>query len=261
MNCFKSLVAFILLCITIPIFFGGWHRAEPVVVIEFLMSGLIGLNIADLFLLNAFTKIGPARTLMLFGFQPLIIGLGAKILFGQSLDPMKLLAVLFMIGCLFTLSLENYRTHRKWAIGGLLIALAGVTLDACGILITRTAFETTALVTPEEGHFYRCLGALVGFLIMSFFKPLPLISGLMRWSRRERTLILAASIGGTFFSLLLYLNAVKLGHLASISGIAITGPMFAASIECVAKRKYPSKYLLIAFGFFIAGFYVLITTG
>lgn len=259
MNCFKATIAFLLLCITLPLL-GGWHTPEPIVIGEFLLSGLIGLNIADLFLLNAFTKLGAARTLMLYGFQPLIIGVGASLLFGQALNPMKLLAVLFMIACLFTLSLESYRVHKKWAIAGLLLALAGVSFDACGVLITRKAFETTAALTPVEGHFYRCIGALVGFAVMSLFRPLPLISGFTRWPTRQRVLILAASFGGTYFSLLLYLHAVKFGHLASIAGITITGPMFATSLECLIKRKYPSKYLLIAFGFFFAGFYVLLTT-
>lgn len=258
MNCFKSTIAFLLLIVTLPLFFGGWHRAEPIVVAELMFSGLLGLNIADLFLLKAFTKIGAARTLMLYGFQPLIIGIGAHLLFGQSLNSTKLIAVLFMIACLFTLSLENFRTHKKWAVGGLILALVGVTLDAGGILITRTAFETTQVVTPVESHFYRCLGALIGFAVMSLFRPLPLISGFTRWPKRERLLLLAAAFGGTYLSLILYLHAIKYGHLASLAGITITGPMFATTLECLIKRKPPSRYLVAAFGFFSVGFYILI---
>lgn len=259
MNCFKCFTAFLLLCVTLP-FMGGWHTPEPTALAEFLFSGLLGLNLADLFLLNAFTRIGAARTLMLYGFQPLIIGAGAHLLFGQELNPLKLLAVFFMIACLFTMSLESYRVHKKWAIAGLLLALAGVTLDACGVLISRTAFEATHSLTPVEAHFYRCIGALSGFAVMSVIKPFPLISGFTRWPARTRALILAACFGGTYLSLLLYLNAVKIGHLASLAGITITGPMFATTLECIVKRKPPSRYLLVAFGFFAAGFYVLIAT-
>lgn len=260
MNCFKSLVAFILLCVTLPLFFGGWHKPEPIVIAGFLLSGLIGLNIADLFVLKAFTKIGPARTLMVFGFEPLMVGLGASLLFNQSMNPLRLIAVALMIACLFTLSLERFRTHRTWEISGLFIALIGVALDACGILLTRNAFESTINHTPYEGHFYRCLGALFGFAAMSFFKPLPLISGFTRWPMKQRALLLIASFGGTYLSLLLYLNAVKIGHLASIAGIAITGPMFATALECAIKKKLPSPYFAVAFAFFTAGFIVLLKT-
>jgi drug/metabolite transporter (DMT)-like permease len=260
MNCFKSAVAFILLCITLPLFFGGWHKPEPLIIGGFLLSGLIGLNIADLFILNAFTRIGVARTLILFGFQPLMVGFGASLLFHQPMNPMKLVAVAFMIACLFTLSLEKYRTDKTWELTGLAIALFGVALDSCGILITRTAFEATVNHTPFEGHFYRCLGALIGFAVMSFVKPLPLIQGFMNQSRRSKALLILGSFGGTYLSLLLYLNAIKIGHLASISGIAITGPMFATALESALKKKPPSTYLLVAFCFFAAGFYVLLTT-
>ncbi len=258
MNCFKCLFAFVLLILTLPLM-GGWHTPEPKVVALFLTSGLIGLNIADLFLLKAFTKLGAARTLMLYGFQPIITGIGAHLLFNQELNPTKLIAVFFMIACLFTMSLENYRAHKNWAIAGLLLALAGVTLDACGVLITRTAFESTQAMTPVESHFYRCLGALIGFAVMALFKPLPLISGFTRWPAKTRLLILAACFGGTYLSLLLYLNAVKFGHLASLAGITITGPMFATTLECIVKKKAPSRYLLTAFGFFAVGFYILIS--
>jgi len=259
MNCFKCTIAFLLLVITLPLF-GGWHKPEPIVVAEFMLSGLIGLNIADLFLLKAFTKLGAARTLMLYGFQPLFIGVAAHFLFGQSLNPYKFIAVLFMIACLFTMSLEHYRVHKKWAISGLIIALTGVTLDACGILITRTAFETTHTVTPVESHFYRCLGALIGFAAMATVHPLPLIEGFLRWPKKTRFLLLAAAFGGTYFSLLLYLHAVKFGHLASLAGITITGPMFATTLECLIKQKPPSRYLLTAFAFFAIGFGILVAT-
>lgn len=259
MNCFKAGVAFLLLCITMPLFFGGWHKPEPMIVGGFLLSGFIGLNVADLFLLKAFTRIGVARTLMLFGFQPLMIGLGASILFAQPMNPTRFIAVGFMILCLFTLSLEKYKSDKTWELTGLAIALIGVSLDACGILITRTAFEATVNHTPIEGHFYRCLGALIGFAGMSFFKPLPLISEFQKLTPKTRVLLFVAGAAGTYLSLLLYLNAIKIGHLASISGIAITGPMFATAIECVIKRKLPSLYLVVAFIFFSAGFYVLLT--
>ncbi len=260
MNCFKAAVAFTLLCITMPLAFGGWHKPEPMIIGGFLLSGLIGLNIADLFLLKAFTRLGVARTLILFGFQPLMVGFGASLLFHQPMNPARFIAVGFMILCLFTLSLEKYKADKTWELTGLAIALLGVALDACGILITRTAFEATAHHTPIEGHFYRCLGALIGFFAMSFFKPLPLIGEFKKLGPRAKLLLIVASTAGTYLSLLLYLNAIKIGHLASISGIAITGPMFATALECGIKRKLPSLYLLVAFIFFSAGFYVLLTT-
>ena len=83
-----------------------------------------------------------------------------------------------------------------------------------------------------EGNFFHCVGALVGFAVIAQFRP-------------------------TYISLLFYLTTVKIGHLASIAGIAITGPIFATALECLAARKPPSRYLVVAFTFFAIGFYIL----
>ncbi|MEK7358137.1 MAG: DMT family transporter [Bdellovibrionota bacterium] len=257
MNCFKACVCMIALTIAVPVI-GGWHEITPFSLGALALSGLLGLNIADLFLLTAFTKLGAARTLILFGFQPLIVGVGAYYLFGQPLEGERFLAIIFLIGCLFTFSLERFRTEKRWEIAGLAFALIGVTLDGLGILLTRSAFQASPAVNAIEGNFWRCLGAVVGFAIMSRIRPIPLISGLTQWPTRTRIIITVAAFAGTFLSLSMYLTAVRIGHLASLAGIAITGPMFATFLESVIHKKWPSRYLIVALGFFLAGFYVLL---
>lgn len=257
MNTFKALIALIALVITIPLF-ASWHLPAPWAVAGFMLSGFIGLNIGDLFLLRAFTHIGVSRTLILFGFQPLLIGVGAYLLFDQPLNPTRFIAVVFLILCLFTFSYERYKIEKRWELKGLLFALAGVSLDACGVLITRASFGMGSEITPIESHFYRCLGALIGFAVIAKWQPIHLLQGFRQWSPKIKTLIVAAALGGTYLSLLLYLTAIQIGHLASLAGIAITGPMFAAALESVLHRKAPSRYLMVAFGFFCIGFYILL---
>lgn len=257
MNCFKAVLCTIALLITIP-FFTGFHWPHEKSMLGFFVSGLIGLNIADIFLLTAFTRLGAARTLILFGFQPLLIGLGAAYFFSQPITSTKLLAVVFLFACLFTFSLEKFRREGHWELRGLAFALIGVTLDAGGILLTRASFEWSPHLAPMEGQFWRCLGALAGFVVIATFHPFRLLEGLMRWPLRSRAVIIAASLGGTFVSLLLFLTAIKIGHLASLSAIAVTGPMFATTFECIYQRRWPSRFLIAAFAFFAVGFFLLI---
>jgi drug/metabolite transporter (DMT)-like permease len=259
MNCFKAVLALIAFAVVVPLV-TEWHQPSTQSIVFFMISGLIGLNIGDLFLLSAFTRLGAARTLILFGFQPLLVGVGANILFGQTMNPARFIAVLFLIACLFTFSLERYRQNKRWELAGLIFALVGVSFDSCGILLTRASFAASPLVTPFEANLWRCIGAVLGFAAMSFFRPLKLREGLMQWPVKTRVILVAASLGGTFVSLSLYLSAIKIGHLASIAGIAITGPIFATGLETIVHKKPPSRYLLVAFAFFLAGFYVLLTT-
>jgi drug/metabolite transporter (DMT)-like permease len=257
MNCFKACVCLGALTITVPLM-GGWNAISPFSLGALALSGLVGLNIADLFLLTAFTKLGAARTLILFGFQPLIVGVGAYYLFGQSIEGERFIAIIFLIGCLFTFSLERFRAEKRWEVAGLAFALIGVALDSCGILLTRSAFEASPGINAIEGNFWRSLGAVAGFAVMSRVRPIPLIKGLTQWPVKTRAIIIAAAFAGTFLSLSLYLTAVRIGHLASLAGIAITGPMFATFLESVVHKKWPSKYLIIALCFFLAGFYFLL---
>jgi drug/metabolite transporter (DMT)-like permease len=260
MNCFKATLALIAFAITVPLV-TQWHWPEPRSIAGFLISGLIGLNIGDLFLLSAFTRLGAARTLILFGFQPLMVGVAASFLFDQPLNPERLIALVFLIGCLFTFSLERYRQDKRWEFRGLLFALIAVSFDSAGILLTRASFAASPLVSPFEANLWRCGGAVLGFIAISFFRPINFKEGFLQWPAKTRLTLVAASLGGTFVSLSLYLFAIKIGHLASITAISITGPIFATALECIYHKRAPSKYLLVAFAFFLAGFYVLFITG
>lgn len=114
------------------------------------------------------------------------------------------------------------------------------------------------LIDPIEGNFFRCLGASTGFLVLNLFKPLRITDLWLDLSKKSRWVIVFASLSGTFLSLLLYLSAVRIGHLATVSGIAITGPLFAGIIECLTQRRWPSRYLIMSFLLFAVGFSILV---
>lgn len=258
MNSFKATVA--LLAFAIAAFFSkDWnHQPEIRGLLAFLFSGLIGLNLADLFLLRAFKTIGAARTLLIFSFQPIMIGFASYILFGQTISISKVFAIFFMIACVLTLSYEKFRASGRWEIRGPLFALAGVMLDSVGIILTRYGFDSDAQITVFEGNFYRCLGAGLGFFVISQFIPLGLIRSLQALPRKPKTIVMIASFAGTFLSLTLYLTALSHGHLATITAIAGTGPIFAGIVESIWSRKWPTIYLYAAFVLFGCGFYLLL---
>jgi drug/metabolite transporter (DMT)-like permease len=258
MNSFKAAVALIAFGIATTITGGFSTMPTRASMGAFMLSGFVGLNIGDIFLLRAFKTIGSARTLMIFSFQPLFLGVAAYFLFAQTISFEKLFAIFFMIACVFTLSYEKFRAVKRWEVRGPLYALLGVILDSCGILLTRYGFNSDANVTVLEGNFYRCLGAGLGFFVFSHFVPLNLIKSLKELAHKPKAIVIAASFMGTFVSLWLYLFALSKGHLATITAIVGTGPIFAAIIEAILAKKWPSKYLYVAFGLFLAGFYLLL---
>lgn len=257
MNTFKATVATVCFLIVI-LFNGGFHATGIENVGWFFLSGFIALGLGDIFLLSAFAKIGPGRTLLLFGFHPLIVGVISYIKFGQEIDQNKLWAILFFIGCLITFSYESFKLKGKWEVSGLLLAFLGMLLDAVGITITRYGFDSSPLITPFEGNFYRCIGALICYVLVRKIYPFDFRKNLKILTKSSLLYVTLGSFLGTFLALAFYLEAIKTAHLASITAISITSVIFSACIECIWERKLPNKFLLISFILFAFGMKLLI---
>lgn len=252
-NCFKAAVAAGLFAATVALQ-GGFHQIAPWCAALFLFSGAIGLGLADICLVKSFSLMGPGRTMLIFGFQPLVIGVISYFAFGQAVDARKFLAILFFVVCLFIFSLESFRKHGHWNVKATLYALGGVTLDGLGVLVTRYAFNSSPGIGTTEGNLYRALGALALFWALSRVRPFHFFAKLRELERHSLLWITLGSVAGTYLSLMFYLSAIRYsGALAAVSGIAITGTIFASAFECLVERKAPSAYLLVSFVFFAGG--------
>ncbi len=253
MNTFKALVAAVCFFITISLT-TGFHSIGVVNFLWFFVSGFVALGIGDIFLLKAFEKIGPGRTMVIFGFHPVIVGVLSYFILSQSLDPNKLWAVFFFMACLFIYSYESFIKFGKWEVAGVAFAFLGMTLDGCGVLITRYAFDLNSNITAFEGNLYRCLGALLSYLIIRGFSPFYFRKRFRSLNLKSRSYVILGALFGTFFSLALYLSAIqKAADLAVVSAISITSVIFSTIFESVWERKWPSKYLFISLIFFTGG--------
>ncbi len=258
MNAFKATVAFCAFGLA-ALLGGGLSSIGTPAFFSLFASGFLGLAIGDLFLLKAFSIIGASRTLVLFAFQPLILGTFSFYIFNQAIDLQKFWGLLFFLACLFIFSLEAKKTKGTWEFKGLLWALAGVTLDAIGVLMTRWSFDRTPEMNSISANFYRTIGCIVAFFLISkFYRPLELWHKFRDWSPKIKLLILSGCVFGTFLSLLLYLKALQFGHLATVSGIAITSPLFATLFESIWEKRWPTKYLWAALVSFSIGFYIVL---
>jgi drug/metabolite transporter (DMT)-like permease len=258
MNAFKASIAFIFFLISVPLF-SGFNPIEFSSLGLLLLSGLLGLTIGDFFLFKAYASIGAGRTLMLYGFEPIMLGSVGFLVFSQTLDLYRFWGILFFMLCLLIFSLEARKTRGSWEIKGLLCALTGVFFDACGIVLTRLAFDQSPAISSFEANLYRFSGAVLGFIFIArFIRPIHLVRDFLKWAPSRRAMLVIASLCGTYVSLLLYLRAVQTGHLATISGIAITSPLFATLLECFIQRKWPSKYLWAALAAFACGFFIVL---
>lgn len=221
-------------------------------------SGLGGLCGGDILLFKAYTTLGAGRTLVMFSFEPLFLGLFGYFFLGQFFTVNQVLAVLCMVVCIYIFMLERSRLHGSWDLRSFVWAFSGIILDSFGVMMTRTAMDIAPQMGTYQVNLIRCLGALVGFLIVSPRMYLQFPKDLWNFNKRDKIIIIGASVGGCFLSLALYLAALKHAHVGTLSAIAITGPVWVAMLESVYYRRWPNRYLVAAFVFFLLGFYMMV---
>lgn len=251
---FLATIAFV-----IAMILSGQTNSVPWQAVALLfVSGLGGLCGGDIFLFKAYTTLGAGRTLVMFSFEPLLLGLYGYLFLGQLFTVNQSLAVICMVVCIYIFMLERSRQTGTWDFRSFIWAFTGILLDAVGVMMTRTAYEIAPGLETFQVNVIRCIGALFGFLLVSPKIYLQFPKDILAFSKRDKIVIVGASIGGCFLSLTLYLAAVKHAHMGTLSAIAITGPVWVALLESLYYRRWPNRYLVGAFVFFLLGFYMMV---
>jgi drug/metabolite transporter (DMT)-like permease len=240
--------------------FGLWERFVhlPAAGHAYLLaSGFVGLFFGDFFLFRSLAELGPSRTLVLYTFEPLLVGVYGYFFLRQGLSPYQILAVLCMIACVLTFMLERNKETGSFALRSFAFAFLGVFLDAVGVMLSRQAYEQDAALGPFQVNATRALGAFIGFLVVRPVFLRDLMGDLQSLNPRDRFHALGACFLGTFLSLSFYLAALKTAHVATLTAISITSPVWVSLIEHIRKREWPNRYLWTAFGLFLSGFILM----
>jgi drug/metabolite transporter (DMT)-like permease len=227
----------------------------------FFVSGVVGLAIGDIFLFRGYQRLGSARTIMVFSFSPLFLTLEGFLFFGQGLSRNQFFALLLMMACVWTISLEKFRERGHWEWKGILFAAVGVLLDNIGVVLSRKAFDLSPEVGPFTANAVRAVGAILPLLLLQYLRGERAFFRFGRLEWRDRALVVFASFTGTFLSLSFWLTAIKIGHIGSLAGVGSFNPVAASLWEWLLLRKRPTPYLVVALAFFLSGFYLLLSGG
>jgi len=218
----------------------------------------MGLCFGDLMLFKAFPTLGPGRTLVMFSFGPLLVGLYSFLFLNQIFTFNQTLAVICMIACVFIFMLEKKGLSGSWQLKSFSFAFLGILFDASGVILTRESYEYQADLHSFQVNIIRSLGAITGFILIRPRGYLEFFRSTLSMESKDKLLLVGASIVGTFVSLSLYLAAVKHAHLGTLTSISITGPVWVSLIECIYYKRLPNFYLVSAFVFFLTGFYFMV---
>ncbi|MEE4293038.1 MAG: DMT family transporter [Xanthomonadales bacterium] len=217
-NLYKIFIGFILLWPTIGLTEGwampAYTAAELGIVI---LSGYIGIAVADTWYLRALQLVGASRTGIVSSLlSPFIIILSVLFL-SESLGPLQLLGFLLVMAGLLLVSWQanreevDIRDLRK----GMVFGVAAVFFMAVGVVMVKPILETHSFVWTVQLRMSAGMAGMLIFLAFrgryrrafeSFRRPLP-------WGQ-----LTVASFLGSYLSMMMWLYSYKLIP-ASVSSV------------------------------------------
>ena len=210
LNLFKNLLGFSLILPTLAVVEGFQLSAfSPQDIAITMLSGLLGIAVADTWYLRALSLMGASRTGIVSGLlSPFVIFLSILFL-GESLRGWQLAGFALVMGGIL---LVTWRQNRREVDAthlskGIFYGIGAVFLMAVGIVMVKEILETRPFMMTAE---IRLAGGAGGMLIYmalrgryaavkhNFMKPLP-------WK-----LIIAGSFLGAYVSMMMWLAGYKL---------------------------------------------------
>jgi drug/metabolite transporter (DMT)-like permease len=259
LNLFKNCFGLALLVPTILIVNGAsLPYYSPLEVFMVLMSGLIGIAVADTWYLKALNTMGASRTGIVASlFSPFVIFLSAIFLGERMLALQWAGFALVMAGVLLVTWRENrasvdavhLRKGLFYAVGAVFMMAVGIVLVK-GILETRSFLETTGL------RFVGGVGGMLIFLLLkgdwravqqNFRKPQP-------WG----TIVLASFLGA-YLALLLWLGGYKLIDASIASVLNQTNVVFIVLFAWLMLGETVNQRKLLGMGLTVAGVIIMMS--
>jgi len=222
-----------------------------------LMSGLLGIAVADTWYLTALNMMGASRLGIVSSlFSPFVIFLSAVFL-GERLVPWQWLGfVLVMAGVL----LVTWRAHRSSVDAdhlrkGLVYAVGAVFMMAVGIVMVKGALETRSILWTMGLRF---VGGVAGMLMLFLVRE--------RWSSAKRNFvrpqpwgtIILASFLGAYFAMILWLAGYKMIDASVASILNSTNVVFIVFLAWLILGEQINRRKLAGMALTVAGVIVMV---
>ncbi|MCK4858812.1 MAG: DMT family transporter [candidate division Zixibacteria bacterium] len=226
LNLFKDVLAFLLLVPTAYLFGEDLLRAAPFQdYLLLVVSGIIGIGIADTFYFKGLNKI-PAGLLAIIAcmYSPTIISLSIVFL-GESLTMLQLVGAFLIVTAVLTgVSRKGLRTvGRRNLFLGMLFGLIAVVANAVGIVMIKPLLDRSPLFWVTE---VRLLAGVISLVAILFFFPQrkTIMSSLL--AVRSWKYTIAGSFFGAYLAMVLWLGGMKFTQASIAAALNQTSNLF-----------------------------------
>lgn len=209
LNVYKNTLAGLLLIPTIYIFGETLFRpAPPEDYLLLLLSGILGIGIADTLFFMCLNLIGAGMTAIVdCMYSPFIIGLSI-LWIDESMSVFQIVGVVLIISAILTATRKKGRGNisRRDMLLGLLYGVLGMGTMAVGIVMIKPLLDRSPLLWVTE---IRLVGGLVVLIILLLFNPRrkAIMSTALTTTGWKYTFF--GSLMGTYLALMLWLGGMK----------------------------------------------------
>jgi len=224
---------------------GGWSTVERSDLWPLILSGLIGLGIGDVALFEAFARLGPRRTGMLFTTTAPMAALLSAIFLGERFSAQVIIgSLLVLVGIVFAIAFGTKpgQSHTWEDVKGdfrvgILFGLLGALGQAVGLVIADPVFDGTLDVWA--GGAVRAIAGTIGlWLLVPILLHRRPQTGTLD-ARLWRLLVISAIVGMVVgkTSLLYALTEGDPGVVSVLAGVA---PVIQLPLIWVVTRRAPA---------------------
>ncbi|HEY58618.1 MAG TPA: DMT family transporter [Anaerolineae bacterium] len=228
-NRFRLLLASLFLLLLHFVFYGQPYPALDGRIWGYLfLSGVIGLAISDVFLFEAFVRIGPRLALLVLNLVPVATTAVAWVLFGEHLTGGELAAIaVTLAGVSWVVAerpLNDDGTIRAHDPRGLLFAFAAVGLQTVSTLLAKGGMM--AGIPAVSGNVVRMSGGVLALWLWTLLKGEAGSTLRVAWERPRVLGIIAAGVAiGPVLGITLSLFALKVIPVGIVSTLGSLTPV------------------------------------
>jgi drug/metabolite transporter (DMT)-like permease len=260
LNLFKNVLAAALVVPTLYLVGGSlWRPAAASDYLILLVSGVLGIGIADTFFFMSLNILGAGLSAIVDClYSPFVIALSVVFL-RESLSIWQVLGVLLIISAVLGVTSGKWVADipRRDLLRGMFWAAAALLLMAAGIVMAKPVLERSPLAWAME---WRLMGGILALLVIMALRRdrraiLSTLMGTRHWGY-----VVSGSWFGAYAAMFLWLGGMKYTQASTASALNQTSNIFIFVLAALLLREPITRPRIIGILLGVAGAY-LVTFG
>jgi len=260
LNLFKNLFAFVLYPLTLLLMNKSlFHQAPAYDVWMLLLSGALGIGIADTLFFMSLNIIGASRDAIVSCLYSPAIIFFAFIIIDERLALLQFIGVILIVGAVLTIGKEKggNAIPRRQLYLGIFYGLLSNCLTAIGVVIVKRILERSPLFWAME---VRLVGALIVLAVILLLHPGR--GGILRtvFVKKGIGYMTLGSFSGTYLALIFWLGGMKYTMASTAAALNQTSNIFVFIFAALMLKEAINREKIIGIVMGMAGVF-LVTFG